>query len=154
MAQSVLGLLVILLYAVNGWDPVVQLFFWVGTTGGFGVLLLIATTSVAVIAYFARSAGGEKLWRRAIAPGLATIALFVIIWLAVSNFANLLGVAPDSTLRWALPAAYPVAALLGISWALLLRSAVRTRTPGSASGAASAAAAVKPEAPAAVEVTR
>ena len=69
VAQSVLGLLVILLYAVNGWDPVVQLFFWVGTAGGFGVLLLIATTSVAVIAYFARSGAGENLWRRADRPG-------------------------------------------------------------------------------------
>ncbi|WP_410821314.1 APC family permease [Micromonospora sp. 050-3] len=154
VAQSVLGLLVILLYAINDWDPVVQLFFWVGTTGGFGVLLLIATTSVAVIAYFARSASGENLWRRAIAPGLATIALFVIIWLAVSNFANLLGVAPDSTLRWALPAAYPVAALLGIGWALLLRSNRPDTYARIGLGAASAAAAVKPEAPAAVEVTR
>ncbi|MGC4869861.1 APC family permease [Micromonospora sp. DT53] len=154
VAQSVLGLLVILLYAVNGWDPVVQLFFWVGTTGGFGVLLLIATTSVAVIAYFARSGGGENLWRRAIAPGLATIALFVIIWLAVSNFANLLGVAPDSTLRWALPAAYPVAALLGIGWALLLRSNRPDTYARIGLGAASAASVVKPEAPAAVEVTR
>ncbi|MBQ1030960.1 MULTISPECIES: APC family permease [Micromonospora] len=154
VAQSVLGLLVILLYAINDWDPVVQLFFWVGTTGGFGVLLLIATTSVAVIAYFARSASGENLWRRAIAPGLATIALFVIIWLAVSNFANLLGVSPDSTLRWALPAAYPVAALLGIGWALLLRSNRPDTYARIGLGAASAAAAVTSPPPAAVEVTR
>ncbi|MET8085545.1 APC family permease [Micromonospora sp. NPDC005237] len=142
LAQSVLGLLVILLYTVNGWDPVVQLFFWGGTTGGFGVLLLIATTSVAVIAYFVRH-GGETLWRRAIAPGLATVALVVIIWLAVSNFANLLGVAPDSNLRWELPAVYPVAAALGIAWALLLRANRPDTYARIGLGAASAAAAVR-----------
>ena len=37
LAQSALGLIVIVLYAVNGWDPLVQLFFWGGTSGGIGV---------------------------------------------------------------------------------------------------------------------
>ncbi|SCF25597.1 APC family permease [Micromonospora chokoriensis] len=154
LAQSALGLVVILVYAVNGWDPVVQLFFWGGTTGGFGVLLLIATTSVAVIAYFARSAGGENVWRRVVAPGLATVALLVIIWLAVSNFANLLGVAPDSTLRWALPAAYPVAALLGIGWALVLRGRRPDTYARIGLGAASSAAVVTPSAQPTAEATR
>ncbi|MER7417594.1 APC family permease [Micromonospora peucetia] len=121
LAQSALGLVVIVLYALNGWDPVVRLFYWVGTAGGFGVLLLIATTSVAVIAFFARGGVAETLWRRALAPGLAAVALAVIVTLAVANFADLLGVAPDSPLRWAVPAVYPVAALLGVLWALVLR---------------------------------
>ncbi|MDG4837972.1 APC family permease [Micromonospora sp. WMMD967] len=154
LAQSALGLVVILVYAINGWDPVVQLFFWGGTTGGFGVLLLIATTSVAVIAYFARSAGGENVWRRVVAPGLATVALVVIIWLAVSNFANLLGVAPDSTLRWALPAVYPVAALLGIGWGLVLRGNRPDTYARIGLGAASSAAVVAPSAQPTAEATR
>lgn len=103
LAQSLLGLLVIVLYAVNGWDPVVQLFYYAGTGGGFGVLLLIASTSVAVIVYFARSDTSESLWRQAIAPALATVALAAIVAVAVANFATLLGVAPDSPLRWIIP---------------------------------------------------
>ncbi|MEH0841588.1 APC family permease [Micromonospora sp. CPCC 205711] len=122
LAQSLLGLTVIVLYAVAGWDPLVQLFFWGGTGGGFGVLLLIAATSVAVIVFFARTGAAETLWRRAIAPGLAAIALTVIVVVAVANFATLLGVAPDSPLRWIIPAVYPVAAVLGALWALALRS--------------------------------
>ncbi len=121
LAQSTLGLLVILLYAANGWDPVLQLFYYSGTGGGFGVLVLIAITSVAVIAYFARTRAEESLWRRLIAPGLAAVALIIIIILAVDNFAILLGVAPNSPLRWAIPAAYPVVALVGLHWALVLR---------------------------------
>ncbi|MFF5173078.1 APC family permease [Micromonospora sp. NPDC000089] len=121
VAQSVLGLAVIVLYAVAGWDPLVKLFFWGGTGGGFGVLLLIAATSVAVIAFFARSGVAESAWRRLVAPGIAAVALFVIIVVAVANFATLLGVAPDSPLRWIIPAVYPVAAVLGALWGLALR---------------------------------
>ncbi|SCG68551.1 APC family permease [Micromonospora halophytica] len=144
LAQSVLGLVVIVLYTVNGWDPVLQLFYWAGAGGGFGVLLLIATTSVAVIAFFARTATPENLWRRAVAPGLASVALVAVISVAVANFATLLGVAPDSPLRWAVPAVYPVAALLGVLWGVLLR---RNRPEVYARiglGAQSAAAAVLP----------
>ncbi|MFI6266432.1 APC family permease [Micromonospora sp. NPDC051006] len=144
LAQTVLGLVVILLYAANGWDPVVKLFFWGGTAGGFGVLLLIATTSIAVIAFFARGAATETLWRRVIAPGLATVALLVIVWLAVANFADLLGVAPDSPLRWAIPAAYPVAALLGVLWALVLRGSRPDTYARIGLGAESAATAALP----------
>ncbi|MFK3984089.1 APC family permease [Micromonospora sp. NPDC050397] len=121
IAQSVLGLLVIATYAVAGWDPLVQLFYWGGTAGGFGVLLLITTTSVAVIAFFARDPSGESVWHRVLAPGLATVALATIVIIALDNFAILLGVAPDSVLRWALPAVYPAAAILGVIWAVVLR---------------------------------
>jgi amino acid transporter len=144
LAQSTLGLLVIILYAVNGWDPVLQLFFWLGTSGGFGVLLLITTTAFAIIAYFARSGEPETLWRRLIAPGIAAIALVAIIVLAVQNFADLLGVAPDSPLRWAIPAAYPVAALLGALWVLSLRRRRPDTYARIGLGAESAAAVVVP----------
>ncbi len=145
LAQSVLGLLVIVLYAVNGWDPVVQLFYWCGTSGGLGVLLLIATTSVAVIVYFARQGGEETLWRRAVAPGLAALALAGVVTLAVVNFADLLGIPPDHTLRWAVPVAFPVAALLGAAWALVLRSTRPDTYARIGLGAESSAASVLPE---------
>jgi amino acid transporter len=123
IAQTVLGLVVIVLYAVLGLDPLVQLFFYGGTFGGFGVLFLIAATSIAVLVFFARNQTGENAWRRVIAPALATICLLVIVYLAVDNFATLLGVKPSSPLRWILPAAYVVAAAVGVAWALVLRSA-------------------------------
>ncbi|MGH3924035.1 MAG: APC family permease, partial [Pseudonocardiaceae bacterium] len=66
--QSIVGLAVILIYAVFDLDPLVQLFFYAGTTGGFGVLVLIAITAFAVISFFAREPSGENAWRRIIAP--------------------------------------------------------------------------------------
>ncbi|MCW2899563.1 MAG: amino acid permease [Streptosporangiaceae bacterium] len=122
IAQSVLGLAVILIYAFFGLDPLVQLFFYGGTFGSVGVLLLIAATSVSVVVFFARRPSGESVWRRVIAPAAASIILLVIVYLAVANLATLLGVDNASPLRWILPAAYVVATALGLVWALILRA--------------------------------
>ncbi|MEV0608642.1 APC family permease [Polymorphospora rubra] len=121
VAQTALGLVVILTYAVAGWDPLVQLFFWGGTVGGFGLLLLITATSISVVAFFVRQPSGEPLWRRVVAPGLAAVALAVIALTALANFADLLGVGPDSPLRWIFPSVYLVAAVVGTAWGLALR---------------------------------
>src|SRR6266704_86181 len=75
LAQSATGLAVIVAYAVAGWQPMTRLFFWLGTTGGFGVLILLALTAVAVIAFFARDPRGETAWGRLIAPALAAVLL-------------------------------------------------------------------------------
>ena len=88
-----------------------DLFFWLGTTGGFGILLLLALTSVAVIAFFARDPRGETAWRRLIAPALAAVLLTGIVVLAVLHYATLLGVPPGSPAAWALPASYAVVAV-------------------------------------------
>jgi amino acid transporter len=121
LAQTIVGLVVIVAYALAGLDPLVNLFFWLGTTGGFGVLLLLCATSAAVIGYFRRK-GGENVWRSVIAPFIAFVALAAAIVLSVINFANLLGVPPTSAARWAFPVAFLVVAVGGILWATVLRS--------------------------------
>jgi peptidoglycan/LPS O-acetylase OafA/YrhL len=98
------------------------LFFDLGTTGGFGILILLALTSVAVIAFFARDSRGENPWRRLVAPALAAVLLGVIVVLAVLHYATLLGVPPGSPAAWALPASYAAVAVAGLGWGLMLRS--------------------------------
>ncbi|MEV7006469.1 APC family permease [Streptosporangium sp. NPDC051022] len=120
-AQSTLGLAVIVFYAVMGLDPLVQLFFWAGAIGGFGVLLLVTTTSIAVVAFFARNPSGENAWRRVIAPVLAALALLVIVVLAVINFDVLLGVPAGDPLTRIMPGSVVVVALLGTLWGAFLR---------------------------------
>ncbi|BCJ48897.1 amino acid permease [Actinoplanes sp. NBRC 14428] len=124
LAQSALGLIAILVYAIMGWDPLVQLFFWGGTTGGIGVLLLITVTSVAVIGYFARNPSGEDAWHRLGAPAIGTVLLLVMTYLALTNIATLFGVEPGSEPTWVVPLAYGVLTVTGVGWALILR---RTR---------------------------
>src|SRR5258708_35092286 len=76
--QSLLGLVAILLTWGLHWDPTGQLFFWGGTTGGFGILLLLAATSIAVVKYFLGAPDGETVWRRLVAPGVSAVLLVVM----------------------------------------------------------------------------
>ena len=119
--QSLSALAVIIIYAAGGWPPMTDLFFWLGTTGGFGILILLAVTSVAIVAFFARDPRGESPWRRLYAPALAAVLLAALVVLAVTHYATLLGVRPGSPAAWLLPASYAVAAIMGAGWALILK---------------------------------
>jgi amino acid transporter len=122
LAQSVTGLAVIVAYALAGLQPMTQLFFWLGTTGGFGIMILLALTALAVIVFFARDPRGETPWPRLIAPALAAILLAGIVVLAVQHYATLLGVPAGATAAWALPGSYAVVAAAGLAWGLILKT--------------------------------
>ncbi|NUR90761.1 MAG: amino acid permease, partial [Nonomuraea sp.] len=121
ITQTVIGLLVIVAFAVFGWDPVVSLFYTGGTLGSFGVLVLVTATSLGIVNFFRRDPGGEPAVRRLWAPLAASVALLVTLWLAVANFSTLLGVQDGDPLAWVLPSLYVVFAGLGLLWALGLR---------------------------------
>jgi len=123
LAQTAFAFVVLLVYAIKGLDPLVQLFFWGSTTGGLGVLLLYTATSISVVCFFLRGKRGENLWRRFIAPLVASGLLFWVSCLAVDNLAALYGVDPGTG-----PAIFgPIAMALffagGIIWALILKKA-------------------------------
>lgn len=122
IVQSAIGLVVIVVYALFDLDPLVELFFYLGTTGGFGVLTLVTLTSVAVIAFFVRHPSGENTWRRLVAPVLAMILLVIVVILALANYDILIGVAPDAPQRWILPGLFVLAAGIGVVWARFLKS--------------------------------
>ena len=146
LTQSALALVVILVYALAGWDPLVTLFYRGGTSGGLGVLLLIAATSIAVVVYFVRHPSGERVWRRRIAPIAAILTLGVVVALALDNVDVLLGVPADHALVWAVPVAFAVAAALGFGWGLILRTAQPQVYAGIGLGAKAALASM-PSAP-------
>jgi amino acid transporter len=122
LAQSALGLIAIGLYAINGWDPLVQLFFWGASLGAIGVLLLITLTSIAVIGFFSRNPEDENAWHRIGAPAIGTVLLLVITYLALTNIATLFGVDPGSKITWIVPTTFGVIMVAGIIWALILRA--------------------------------
>ncbi|NUR58994.1 MAG: APC family permease [Catenulispora sp.] len=119
--QSVLGAVAILLALTFHWDPMGQLFFWGGTTGGFGVLLLLTATSAAVVRYFLKTPDGEQLWRRLVAPAVSAVVLAVIAGLCVYYYDVLLGVPSGSWPTILLPGVFAIAAAVGIVWALILK---------------------------------
>lgn len=123
LTQSATALAVIIAYAIAVPDPLVPLFFWFNMGGGFGVLLLITATSIAVISYLARHRQSETIWQRAVAPGLAAAGMLVMLTVIGLNFASLLGVEPTSPVRLVFPLAYLAVAVGGTLWALHLRHA-------------------------------
>jgi amino acid transporter len=122
LAQSATALVVIGGCALTHQNPMARLFFWGGTTGGLGIIVLLAATSVAVIAFFARDPRGENLWCRLAAPALAGFVLTGIAVLAVQHYAILLGVPPANAAAWVLPGCYGVVAVAGLGWGLVLKT--------------------------------
>lgn len=122
LAQSALAAAVIIGVAAISDDPIVHLFFWGTVSGGAGVLILMTVTSIGVLGFFIRDRRDESLWRARIAPLIAALALVGILAATVADFDALLGVDPDSPLRWAFLGAYGVAALIGVVWAMVLRA--------------------------------
>jgi amino acid transporter len=117
--QSFLGLAAIVLFAAEGWDPLVRMFFWLGQTGGFLVLGLLALTSVAVVAFFRRDR------RRLVLPAVAGAGLaflFVEVW---RNYSVLLGEPTPSPASRLLPALSVVLLIAGLLRAVWLRKAGR-----------------------------
>ncbi|WP_133876734.1 APC family permease [Paractinoplanes brasiliensis] len=112
---------VLVVYAVAGWDPLVQLFYLGSTTGGFAVLLLYTLTSIAVIAFFAKDARGEGVWQRLLAPLLSTGILLLLAFLAVDNLHLLFGVNPGTgPARW-VPIVLLAILVGGTVWGLILK---------------------------------
>jgi amino acid transporter len=96
-AQSLLALVVVGTFAVLDEDPVLKLFTWLTNLGALGVILLMAVTSFAVVAYFRRRpdhAMGQ--WQTLIAPVAAGLALLAILILGVANFNVLITGATDA----------------------------------------------------------
>ena len=124
LTQSGIGLGVILLYWWAGWDPLTKLFFWLGTSGGFGVLCLLFVTSVAVVVYFRRHrVSGESRWSTTVAPTVAVLLLGAMVVLAVVQYPTLIGETGWDAPAVLLPLIFAVAALIGAGWGLFLRKA-------------------------------
>ncbi|MFC7401314.1 APC family permease [Citricoccus sp. GCM10030269] len=128
LAQSGLALVVILAFGIAGAGsddplfPVLTLFTWLTNTGAFGLVLLMALTSLAVLGYLRGFAAEYSFWTRAIAPGLAAVGLVVLFGVIVANFNVLIGTEGYSVLSWLLPALVVVPGLFGAGWAWWLRA--------------------------------
>jgi amino acid transporter len=129
LLQSAIALIVVVAFAVTDSGkagdptaPVLHLFTWGGNVGALGVILLMATASLAVIVFFVRrGAAGAQLWRL-VSSGVAGLALLVIAGYTVKDFDVLVGSGPDSALNWILPGVIVLAALVGVAYSLVLRA--------------------------------
>jgi amino acid transporter len=121
VAQTVLALIVIVIFAVGGLDPLVQLFYMGGASGALGIIVLLMLASVAVVSFFAKNRRGETVWHALIAPILAFVGVGGVLYLVLLNFGGLLGVADSSPLRWGIPGTFAVVGFGGLLYGLYLK---------------------------------
>ncbi|MET8977971.1 APC family permease [Streptomyces sp. NPDC004539] len=93
VAASLIGALWaigVLLFAALGSDPNV-LYARASGIGSFAILLLLFAASVAVFFHFRRNPSAEPGWKTTAAPLLSAAGIGVVAYLAVTNYADLLG---------------------------------------------------------------
>jgi amino acid transporter len=120
-AQSAVALVALIVVMLLDLDPTRDLFFYGTVAGGLGVLVLMGAAAVAVIRFFHRNRHGENVWRRRIAPIISAVFLLTILALTVAFFGELVG-STNPVKVWAPITTYLVVILIGVAWALYLRT--------------------------------
>jgi amino acid transporter len=121
--QSLIALVVVLIFAWAGSDPLLELFTWFSGVAALGVVLLMTGASASVIGFFRRNPGVRaSAWQRTVAPAIACVLLGGLVVLLIWNFDALLGTDPTSPLRWILPLLVLAAAVVGAIWAMILKT--------------------------------
>jgi len=91
LVQSATAAILIVVFAVLGLDPVLQVFTWFAGVATLAIAILMAVTSLAVIVYFARTKQDRRLWNTVVAPGLGFIGLVGSAVVIVVYFPMLVG---------------------------------------------------------------
>lgn len=89
VVHAILTGAVILVFALVGADPYTQVIAWTNSPTIIAVIAMQVLTSIAVVRFFMEDARGESLWTRAIAPGIAVLALTAALVLLVAQMGNL-----------------------------------------------------------------
>lgn len=122
-AQTALGAVVVLGFALAGADPYQQLLLWVNTPGMIGLMALMLLAAVAVPVHFRRVQHTEGPWRTVIAPVTAAVLLAVAIFLVASKVE--LFTMASTTVNTVLIALVPAVFLTGLA----LAQRLKTRRP-------------------------
>ena len=121
IVQTVIAVLVIGLFAYTGQDPVLALFTWLTQVGTLGIVVLMAVTSISVVAFFRANPGKEGNPLKAmILPVIAAVALIYVVYQSVMFFGTLTGA--SGFLGVFLPGLVVIAAVIGVISAASLKS--------------------------------
>jgi amino acid transporter len=112
--QTGIAAVVVLGFYIAGKDPYLEMFTWLIALGGVGLMVLMACTSIAAIAFFRRRRVETNPWTTVVAPVIAAVGLAVAVVLLIRNWdvqtAGAGGVIPY--LPWLLV----VPVLIGVLW--------------------------------------
>lgn len=91
---SAIAAVVIVIFAIAGLDPVLNLFYWMSAITAIAIILVEILVSIAVIAYFQKQREGG-VWQTKIAPALSIVGMVLGEYLLMSHFNLFAGTAPD-----------------------------------------------------------
>jgi len=97
IAVSVITAIVIAIFVIRAWDPVLNLFYWMSAVAVMAIVVVEVLVSIAVIAYFRKSKVDTRVWHTMIAPILAVIGLVLGLYLLMSRFAIFAGTAAEGS---------------------------------------------------------
>lgn len=116
--QTILGIVILAVFAITGQDPVFALFTWLTNLATLSVITMMAIVSFSVFAFFSKN-GQVSGARGVVAPIAASLVLAAIALAVVANFGVLTGA--SKVLAIGIPLLVPVAAIMGIVSALMLK---------------------------------
>jgi len=122
LAQTILAVVVVGVFAVFGLDPYLQLLLWVNSPGVLGIIALQVLTCIAVVVFFVRRPELARRWYVVPAAVVAGLAMAAIIVLLCLTFDLLTAAGP--VVNALLIALTPVTFLVGVVLARVWR---RTR---------------------------
>lgn len=126
LLQSVLGLVILAIFAFTGQDPIFALFTWLTNLATLSVITLMAIVSFAVIAFFRRQPALEgNALKSTLAPLVAGVLLAIIGYMVVTHFGALTGA--SEALAIGLPILVPIAGVLGAIVAMQLKQSGNAR---------------------------
>jgi amino acid transporter len=91
LVTSVVGAVLMVVCAIAGLDPVLEIFTWLAGIASVGIVLLMALACLAVLVYFRRTGVDRRPWQTVIAPALGLVGLSLILVLLVKNLPLLMG---------------------------------------------------------------
>ncbi|MBA3021909.1 MAG: APC family permease [Propionicimonas sp.] len=91
LVQTATAAAILVILAVLGLDPVMQVFTWFSGITTIAIVVLMALTSVAVVAHFAKINIPGTAWSTRIAPGISTLGLIAVAGVIVAYFPDLVG---------------------------------------------------------------
>ncbi len=120
LTQTASAAVIVAVFALAGSDPVLQLFTWMSGLATVSILVLMVLTSLAVLAFFARTKVDGRVWHTRVAPVLGTLGLVGVTILVLSNFTTL--ISGDAALATVLLVVIALAFAGGVAVAVAQRS--------------------------------
>ncbi|WP_243752188.1 APC family permease [Leucobacter weissii] len=119
--QAMISIVVLLVFALIGADPVLHVGGWLPIFCTLSIILVQAVVSFSVIAYFNKvgRAGAGDWWKTMIAPVVGGIAQVVVMYLLISNLPFLAG--SEEAVVMLIPVYVAIVFVLGFLYAFYLR---------------------------------